>query len=245
MSNYIHWNQVTDELHWLMIPTLNKPTQAENSTSTTTTTALTSNNNNNNNYIQQHSLETHSIQEPRRHLSSREGRLPPPTRTPQHTTGTNLHPLLQPVDASLLMNIDFTLMGSERLSVFAPCSLACNSVAVLEHPRNMDITQQLFPPAGPEPIIIAPGAISSSSNSSSSNSSSSNSSSSIRTSTKEFKRIPIPRNAKRILKNLFDIDSHPSRARIGEIATDLNLERKKVRVWFQNQRTQSKKLNNC
>ncbi|KAI8611407.1 hypothetical protein BC830DRAFT_659017 [Chytriomyces sp. MP71] len=59
---------------------------------------------------------------------------------------------------------------------------------------------------------------------------------------KAYKRVPIPRRAKGVLKKIFEGTPHPSPARIAEISAALGLERKKVRVWFQNQRAQLKRL---
>ncbi|ORY52048.1 hypothetical protein BCR33DRAFT_733559 [Rhizoclosmatium globosum] len=60
-------------------------------------------------------------------------------------------------------------------------------------------------------------------------------------SNKSYQRIPIPREQKLRLKQLFAQDPYPKPARMAEIAQELGLEKLKVRIWYQNQRSSLKR----
>ncbi|KAJ3291081.1 hypothetical protein HDU79_002708 [Rhizoclosmatium sp. JEL0117] len=57
---------------------------------------------------------------------------------------------------------------------------------------------------------------------------------------REYKRTPLPRAAKKRLKELLVIDAHPDKRRVSEIAEELGMDTRKIRIWFQNQRSQMK-----
>ncbi|KAI9327387.1 hypothetical protein BDR26DRAFT_875545 [Obelidium mucronatum] len=78
-----------------------------------------------------------------------------------------------------------------------------------------------------------------SSNTSNNGNSSSNSSSS--SNSKDYQRIPIPRRKKEVLKKLFDENPSPSPAQLTDISERLEIPRMKIRIWFQNQRSNKKK----
>ncbi|KAI8827987.1 hypothetical protein BJ741DRAFT_627771 [Chytriomyces cf. hyalinus JEL632] len=62
------------------------------------------------------------------------------------------------------------------------------------------------------------------------------------TSTKEYKRVRVPRDQMEWLKQIYDVNPYPSQEELETISQDIGIGVRKVRVWFQNRRTRQKAL---
>ncbi|TPX46966.1 hypothetical protein CcCBS67573_g10286 [Chytriomyces confervae] len=64
----------------------------------------------------------------------------------------------------------------------------------------------------------------------------------LTTTTKEYKRVRVPRDQMEWLKQIYDVNPYPSQEELETISQDLGIGVRKVRVWFQNRRTRQKAL---
>ncbi|KAJ3250306.1 hypothetical protein HDU77_006787 [Chytriomyces hyalinus] len=60
--------------------------------------------------------------------------------------------------------------------------------------------------------------------------------------TKEYKRVRVPRDQMEWLKQIYDVNPYPSQEELETISQDIGIGVRKVRVWFQNRRTRQKAL---